>query len=143
LDQVEKYSERDHLVSQLKDAIPGTKTHNEWTNQLKEHSDTIQLMETAMSGPIGFTLAADDGAADTPAGDASGSDSGASDPVGKDDGNNTGLIVGILAGVAIVATFGMYFAKVGCFKPKTQTEGGSKDKDDLYHKILSEELNNA
>ena len=133
LDQVETYSQRDHLVSQLNDAVPGTKTHNEWTNQLKEHSNTVQLMENAMSGPIGFTLAED-----APADNASGSDS-TPDADGK---SNTGLIVGIVAGVAVLATLGMYVKKVGCFKAKTdQNEGGSKD--DLYNRILAEELNNA
>ena len=34
----EMYGKRDCLVFQLKDVIPGTKTHNEWTNQLKEYS---------------------------------------------------------------------------------------------------------
>jgi hypothetical protein len=41
----------------LKDVVPGTKTHNEWTIQLNEYSNG-QLKET-MSGPDGLMLADD------------------------------------------------------------------------------------
>ena len=38
LDEVEMYRFRDQLEAQLKDVIPGTKTHIEWTNELKKYN---------------------------------------------------------------------------------------------------------
>ena len=38
LDEVEMYRFRDQLEAQLKDVIPGTKTHSEWTNELKKYN---------------------------------------------------------------------------------------------------------
>ena len=53
----EMYSKRDLLMKQMKDVIPGTETYNGMESLIGDYNKSIQLKETAMSGPIGMMLA--------------------------------------------------------------------------------------
>ena len=67
--------------------------------------------------------------------------SGSSDPaVSAPPKDNTFMIVGIIAVVAIGVTLGMFVGKKGCFAKKGESEGEGGEKDDLYVKFLNAEL---